>query len=1041
MSELAQPIPLARRDAFPALGARLAVTWEAVAWAAVIVLAFGFRLWDLGSRAMHHDESMHAYYGFQLLQGNGYEHSPMLHGPFQFFGTAATFFLAGGASDVSARILPALFGGVLAVLPLFFRRQLGRAGALVAAALIAFSPALLYYSRFAREDVYAAAFTLGIVICIWRYIDERKPSYLYASAALLALSFATKETTFIFVAILLLFLNLWVAADFAAQSREGRRGTAGGIYFLLYLPFAWLLATLWPFIGTIRGRLRLDDRHPAMDVLLVVGTLAAPQFAAAVELPLKAVGIEIGSAAQERAAGVPAVISLLAASAIVGLAWKPRIWLTAAACFYVPYALLFTAFLTDIDGFGGGMWESLDFWLGQQDVGRSTQPDFYYLMFWPAYEYLALAFGGPALLYFCLRGGPRPWLFTAITVLALLFLFGADSFGGGAFVEIAQYVMLPVAAVAIFAAVRGTMFERFLVFWTAASLVAYSVVGEKMPWLSVHTALPLIVLAGYTIERLFAERRHTASGEREGGGAETRGYTWRPIAVPAALVFALLAVLSLRTAILATYDHGDVPREFLFYAQTSPDVPDVVARINHIAEASGRGKSLRIQVDKADTWPWAWYLRDYNVSFESMGAEFVPEAGALVMVTAENEGTTTEYLHDYQEPQPYTLRWWFPEEYRGIGEKDNVAEAVGEFAADLGKGDTWNRWWGFWFHRDILPRGGIEGRLLVPLEFEAVDVAQVPSTPAGREEAAARPTADLEGREIIGELGSQPGQMLLPMGLAVDGVGNIYVVDTGNSRIQKFDARGTPAGMIGTAGGEPGQFNQPSDIAVDAAGNVYVVDTWNHRIQKFAPDPSASLSAGLTPVTVWGQPTRDLINPGPDQLWAPRGIAIDHDGNILVADTGTNRIRRYGADGTHLGDFGRWGREPGEFDGPSGIAVGPDGSIYVADAGNARVQKFDATFQFVAAWPIEDWAERQLGSAPQIEALPDGRLIATDSTHRRLLLIGGDGRVTARLDTVIDVPLFSADGVAFDAERAFVYVTDGLAGHVRRFPFTDFALR
>ena len=59
---------------------------------ALVVLAFGFRFWDLGARAMHHDESLHAYYSYQLLQGNGYEHSPLLHGPFQFFGMALTFF-------------------------------------------------------------------------------------------------------------------------------------------------------------------------------------------------------------------------------------------------------------------------------------------------------------------------------------------------------------------------------------------------------------------------------------------------------------------------------------------------------------------------------------------------------------------------------------------------------------------------------------------------------------------------------------------------------------------------------------------------------------------------------------------------------------------------------------------------------------------------------------------------------------------------------------------------------------------------------------
>jgi predicted membrane-bound mannosyltransferase/DNA-binding beta-propeller fold protein YncE len=1023
-------------EAFGALSLRIGLTWEVLAYALLILCAFGFRLWDLGSRAIHQDESVNGYFSYQLIQGHGFEHSPALHGPFQFFGTALTFFLTGGATDATLRILPALFGGVLVLSPLLFRQRLGRTGAFVTSALIAFSPALLYYSRFAREDIYAAVFTLGIVVCVWRYIDERKPQYLHISAALLALSFATKETTFVFVAVMLLFLNLWVASEFAHQSRG--MGPAAGrlLAFLAYAPFAWAIAALWPFIGGIRTRLGIAERPVAMGPLVLIGTLAGPQFAAAIKVPVEAAGVEFSSAADERAFAVPAVVALIAASAVVGMAWDRRVWPAAALCFWAPYTLLFTAFFTDIDGFGSGIWQSLDYWIDQHGVHGGDQPQFYYLMFWPAYEYLALAFAGPALLYYCLRGGPRSWLLTATTVAALLFAFGADSFTAGVAVEIAQGVALGVAAVTLFLAVKGEMFERFVVFWTASTLVAFSLIGEKAPWLTVQTTLPLVVLAGYAAGRLVSrlwERGSTVGAARrprvEGPWRLTFG---RGALLALALPIAVLAALSMRTAILATYDHGDVPREFLFHTQTSPDVPDVVERINQIARASGRGESLRVQVDRADPWPWAWYFRDYDVTFDDMGADFRPAADAVLVVAAPNEVFSSAYIDRYQPPQPYTLRWSFPEDYRGVGDKQDLARGIGDFASGLGDGDTWDRWWGFWFHRDILPESGVEGRLFIPLEFEAVDPGPSSSTPVGRGEES-RPAADVEGRYIIGRLGAQPGEMDMPLGLALDASGNIYVVDSGNSRIQKFDPRGRPLAAVGVPGSAPGQFNQPSDLAVDATGNVYVADTWNHRIQKFNPD--------LTPALVWGKPTRDLVNPGPDQFWAPRGIAIDQQGNILVADTGTHRIRRYAPNGAHLGDFGRRGREPGDFDEPTGIAVGADGSIYVAERLGARVQKFDATGKFIAAWPIADWEERSLRNNPRIEALPDGRVIATDASHARLLLIGKDGRVTARLDTVVDAPLFSPEGVVFDAERGFVYMTDGLAGHIRRFPFTDFARR
>jgi sugar lactone lactonase YvrE len=491
----------------------------------------------------------------------------------------------------------------------------------------------------------------------------------------------------------------------------------------------------------------------------------------------------------------------------------------------------------------------------------------------------------------------------------------------------------------------------------------------------------------------------------------------------------VIAILSVRTAVIATFDNGDVAREFVSYTPTSPDVPSIVARIDHLAALSGRGDDLRIQVDRDHTWPWAWYLRDYNTTFDRMDTGFQPEPGAILLISGENAVEEPPYGAAYQSAQRYTLRWWFPEDYRGPGHKEDLGEGIVDFAGSLGEAATWERWWGFWFQRDIHPEGGVEGRIMVPLEFEPIDI-QTDLGAAGNPSGA---PADFAGRSIIGGLGTGPAEMQNPMGVTLDSDGNIFVVDSDRAMVQKFDARGTLLGVHAAFGGEPGQFNQPSDLAVDAEGNVYVADTWNHRIQKLAPD--------LTPAGGWGGATSDLINPPPDKLWASRGIAIDRDGNVLVADSGTNRIRVYAPDGTHVKDFGRRGKEPEEFEEPTGVAVGTDGSVFVADAGNARIQKFDAAHRFISAWAIKDWEDRNPANKPQVEALPDGRVIATDPAHGQVLLLSSDGRIAARINTAIDVAFFSPNGVTFDPNGRFVYVTDGLAGHIRRFPFTDFALR
>jgi hypothetical protein len=216
--------------------------WQIGLIVALIALAAGLRLWDLGERAIHHDESIHIKFAWDITK-NGldqYVHDPVYHGPFAYYGTAATFSIFGD-SDYTSRLLPALFGIALVGLPFMLRKQFGAVGTVGAAGFLAVSPTLLYFSRFARNDVYVAFFTLALVVCIWRYLaeqrdaqeststgiwdylGERRNVWLVAMAPLLALSLTAKEVTSITVAILLVFLNIMVAMDLVDQLRASRR--------------------------------------------------------------------------------------------------------------------------------------------------------------------------------------------------------------------------------------------------------------------------------------------------------------------------------------------------------------------------------------------------------------------------------------------------------------------------------------------------------------------------------------------------------------------------------------------------------------------------------------------------------------------------------------------------------------------------------------------------------------------------------------------------------------------------------------------------
>jgi uncharacterized protein (TIGR03663 family) len=108
------------------------LTLEQVAYIGIGLLSLLAHLWGLGDRALHHDETLHAAYSWNLYTGRGYIHDPLLHGPFLYHIGAFVYFLFGD-NDFTARLGAALFGTALTLTPLFLRRELGRVGALVAA--------------------------------------------------------------------------------------------------------------------------------------------------------------------------------------------------------------------------------------------------------------------------------------------------------------------------------------------------------------------------------------------------------------------------------------------------------------------------------------------------------------------------------------------------------------------------------------------------------------------------------------------------------------------------------------------------------------------------------------------------------------------------------------------------------------------------------------------------------------------------------------------------------------------------------------------
>jgi uncharacterized protein (TIGR03663 family) len=183
---------------------------EFAPFAVLVVAALVARLIDLGDRPFHHDESQDAYFSWVFAERGDYRYQPILHGPFRFYLTAAMYKLFGD-TDFTARLAPALMGTIVVALPYFLRRELGRLAAVAASVMLAFGATYLYYSRFAREDIYMAAVNLAMLVVVFRFLHAPRRWHPAAIGALLAIAMATKEATFITGFVFFTFLVAWFA--------------------------------------------------------------------------------------------------------------------------------------------------------------------------------------------------------------------------------------------------------------------------------------------------------------------------------------------------------------------------------------------------------------------------------------------------------------------------------------------------------------------------------------------------------------------------------------------------------------------------------------------------------------------------------------------------------------------------------------------------------------------------------------------------------------------------------------------------------------
>lgn len=663
------------------------ISIEVLAYLVIGLLAIVTRFWDLSSRAMNHDESLHTYFSWLYFDEFHYVHDPLMHGPLLFHLTAFAYFLFGD-NDYTSRIVPAFFGVLIVLMPLLLRGRnlLGRWGALIASIMLLFSPSILYYSRFIRHDVLCLFATFGVVVAALRYLDGPSRRWVVAAGTMTGLLFTTKEVSFIVAFIIVTFLLIIISWQIHRAMFGVLVGT-GVLLLATYVGLGLLGAPELPGIPWQDPTQRDIQRfafdlavHPLVLAALGVlglGIVAAMMVADRLRTPNGSwLDDVLGRGRPDSSTG--RLHSALRDRRGLSLAV-----LSGGSIFVV----LYTSMFTNIGGLATSTFGALGYWLGQQGVQRGEQPWFYYLLLLPQYEFIPVIVFPFAALVTLRRVVPR--------------ILRGQEVG------------------------RRLYTQGFFLYWAVLMLAVLSWAGEKMPWLSVHVVLPLILLSATYLGELVEHLEANLVGNRDlglrslalGGGllAVFAGWfgvwawgtagpwefneqinnvertlrpaiadnpwilylpptillivgfvTWRLLDRKTALAVATLATTlallmgQMHVAHRFTYEEGDVAVDMLMYSQASPDVARVVEEVGELSRLQTGAKDLSIWYDSGTSWPFQWYLRNYdNRRFYGTELNETPDADVILIAT-EHVADNEEFLIGY-EYQEYTMRWFFPE--------------------------------------------------------------------------------------------------------------------------------------------------------------------------------------------------------------------------------------------------------------------------------------------------------------------------------------------------------------------------------------------
>lgn len=463
----------------------------------IVLSALTLRLFELGERVFHHDESVHASFTLKLLEHGEYSYNPAYHGPFLFHSTAAVFHFV-GINDATARLVPVFFGVATLLVLLLLKKELGKNGVFWSMFLLAFSPGMVYFSRFFRNDMIIVFCTLAVVAGAFRYLDSihssKRYPYLILTASSLAIAVSSKENAYL------------ILLTFGAYAGLG----------LLY----------WIYSDWKKERLGLQKTF---------------LHKASVLLPL-----------------------------------IPEILLSGALFVFIILFFYSSLFRNEISFFSI-VERAFSHWMAMHRIERIGGPFYYYIPILFRYEVPVILFGTAGIFHFLRTRGLNKG--------------------------------------------QNASFFLFLCYWALASLLLYSYLQEKVPWLVVHIILPFGILAGALVGEIFPAfpenwqnvKRPEWRGRSSvvaSNPASHKTYSGKTFTLLAAIL-TLTLLISLGQCISVNYYRSMEPVELITYVQSSPDIRELMEQIEGFSQGP---ETLRICVIDPDRlyWPLPWYLRSYE---------------------------------------------------------------------------------------------------------------------------------------------------------------------------------------------------------------------------------------------------------------------------------------------------------------------------------------------------------------------------------------------------------------------------------------------